>query len=341
MVQLREYRLALSGALAAATRDDLIGLLNTQGSSFVDFVVRHGLGPVWHARTGSKAFKNARHAAEALYLAQEQALDDIEAAFSSSNVNYAIFKGGANRYLLNENPALRACYDLDVLVRPTDRLLAAETLSSAGFAVHPDNRNVSRAIVLSRDRVNVDLHWALLREGRLRHDRTEELLERRTKIQGHWMLHPDDALFVLLVHPAFAKHLSGWNMGLHRVSDVVNWLDTQPVNWPDVLENLRSEGVTTAAWATLSWVEMVSERSELLAPLLADTCPGTFRRGWIRRWLETDSSARLASKHWLRLLLFTSFLHDTPRDALRALAGRSRAWQREQADSEVFGTLLR
>ncbi len=41
---------------------------------------------------------------------------------------------------------------------------------------------------------------------------------RRRRERNTWMLNPEDALFVLLVHPAFAKHLSGLEMGLHRVA---------------------------------------------------------------------------------------------------------------------------
>jgi hypothetical protein len=43
---------------------------------------------------------------------------------------------------------------------------------------------------------------------------------------------------------------------------------------------------------------------------------------------------------WLRLLAFSSLLHDTPRDALRAYVGRRRAGRRSEADLKAFAGLL-
>jgi len=339
MARLDKYRLAMQATYEGATAQCLVEAFDARESDFANFIVDHGLGPVWHSRTGREEFKDARRAAEALFLAQHNALGDIGAALNEAGVEYALIKGGANRYLLYENPALRACYDLDILVRPVDRVRAVRALVGVGFSAQPEQGSISREIVLSRDRVDVDLHWSILREGRLRHDSAEELLERRRKVNGVSMLHPDDALFVLLVHPAFGKHLSGWDMGLHRVADIIYWFRSQQVDWPSVHRRLCVNGVKTAAWATLRWVQILNEHPNELEPLLADTCPGTLRRRWIEHWLQQDLSARLANKHLLRLLGFTTWLHDSPRDAVRALAGRVRAWRRRGADVDVFRAL--
>jgi len=155
------------------------------------------------------------------------------------------------------------------------------------------------------------------------------------------MLHPDDALFMSLVHAAFAQHLSGWGMGLHRVADIDCWMRTQPVGWSAINEQLRTNGVQTAAWATLRWVQMLMRHgtagnSDLI---LSDSCPGNLRGAWIERWLQGDLPARLARYRRLRLLAFTSLLHDAPRDAVRAFAGRYRAWRRRGEDLAAFNEL--
>jgi hypothetical protein len=156
------------------------------------------------------------------------------------------------------------------------------------------------------------------------------------------MLCAEDALFVLLVHPAFAKHLAGWGMGLHRVVDIVTWLRTQPFDWQAVHELLGTNGVRTAAWATLRWVELLAgEYSPSgLDKMLAELRPGPLRGAWLGRWLRNDLSERSSGRHWARLLGFTMFLHDTPGDALRALVSRYRAHRRRESDVGAFRELL-
>ena len=168
------------------------------------------------------------------------------------------------------------------------------------------------------------------------------MLGRRRRVSGVWMPGAEDTLFLLLVHPAFAKHLGGWDMGLHRVLDILRWLRTQEFNWPAVRERLDDCGVRTAAWATLRWVELLAapHSPPKLAAMRSDLRPGRAREAWIDGWLKQDLSARLASRHRLRLLGLSPFLHDSPRDAVRALVRRYRAHQRRHTDLAAFRDLL-
>ena len=216
-----------------------------------------------------------------------------------------------------------------------------------GFTTIPEALNISHELVLSKGAVDVDLHWELLREGRLRSDIAADMLSRRRRENGVWMLSAEDALFVLLVHPAFAKHLAGWGMGLHRVADIVDWLLSQSFDWQTALTALRENGVQTAAWATLQWVHLLTCRSGAsprplvkLDKMLSDTQPGRLRRMWLECWLCNDLSARLSGTHWARLVGFSLFLHDTPGDALSALTGRYRAHRKSSNDLETFRELL-
>lgn len=347
MTRLDEYQSALLAAQSSVTDPELLRVLDEGGEQFVSFVVDHGLGPLWHERTGRDEFHVSRIAAEALYLAQEHALKDIDSVLETAGIEYAVIKGAASRALLYSNPAIRACFDLDLLIRREDRVHAAGALVDAGFDAFSDAQSISRELVLSRDAVDIDLHWGLLREGRLRSDPTGDMIGRRRCEKGIWMLNADDALFVLLVHPAFAKHLAGWEMGLHRVGDIVSWLNTQSFNWDAVRAQLEANGVESAAWATLRWVDLLTCRSGesprflvTLDKMMSDLRLGRLRRAWLDRWLRNNLSERTSNARWARLLGFSLFLHDKPGDAMRAFAGRRRAFRRGSADMAVFRDLL-
>jgi hypothetical protein len=343
MRRLDDYRTALLVACPELTDKALLRTLDESGPGFVPFIVDHGLGPLWHERTGRPEFHESRMSAEAMYIVQERALSDIAARLENAGIDYAVIKGAANRLLLYENPAVRACHDIDVLVRREDRVRAASALADAGFVPTPENQAISRELVLSKGGVNIDLHWGLLREGRLRSEPTPNMVDRRRRVGDLWVLDADDAFFVLIVHPAFAKHLAGWEMGLHRVADIIAWRRTQSIDWRSVEGRLTRYGVRTAAWATLRWVELLanSNRPDVLGSMLDELRPGPARRAWLDHWLEKNLSERTSRARVARLLGFSLFLHDTTGDAARAVAGRRRARKRESEDLAAFRDLLR
>ena len=342
MSRLDDQRTALLAVSPEVPVDELTSALDRRGPEFATFVIDYGLGPLWHERTGRDEFHESRLTAEAHYMAQQQALEEIDQALNDADIEYAVIKGAANRLLLYSNPAIRFCHDLDILVKPADRVAAATALIETGFEAAPEAHNISRELVLSRGLVDIDLHWGLLREGRLRTDPTGDMIARRVRMQETWMLSPEDALYVLLVHPAFAKHLASWNTGLHRVADVDRWLRRQSCDGQALLTRLEQGGVRTAAWATLRWVQLLigTQAPPGLEDMLDDLSPGRLRRRWLDAWLRNEWSERTSRVHWARLLGFSMLLHDTPRDAMRALAGRYRAHQRIKADFEVFESLL-
>ncbi len=340
MSRLDDYRAALLATFEQVSDEELRRELDARDDAFVSFVVDHGLGPLWRERTGSEALHESRMAAEVLFAVHERALQNVTRALDT--IDHVVIKGAANRLLFYAQPSLRACHDIDLLVRREDRIGAAKALQDVGFMPAPEARNISRVVVLEGKHVDIDLHWSLLREGRLRRDATSEFLERRRQVDGVWMLSPEDTLFTLLVHPAFAKHLDGYEMGLHRVWDVLAFLRSQGFDWRRVREMLREAGVANAAWATLRWVEMLAGENapDVLMHILPDLEPGPRRRKWIEKWLADDWSSRTASWRPLRLLGFSAFLHDTPGDALRALRGRRAAKRRSGADLAEIRKLL-
>jgi hypothetical protein len=342
MTRLDDYRSALLATYPDLSDAELVQALDAGGPGFASFIVDHGLGPLWHERTERDEFRESRLLAEALYAAQEHALGEIDVVLNDAGVAYAVIKGAASRLLLHENPAIRACHDIDLLVHPEDRVRTATALVEAGFTAVSDALNISHELLLSRGIVDIDLHWGLLRAGRLRRDCVADMLSRRRREYNTWMLDAEDAFFVLLVHPAFAKHLAGWNMGLHRVADIVSWLLTRSFDWHTVRDRLEQNGVQTAAWTTLRWVELLTAPNALPGPdtMLSDLRPGRWRRSWLDRWLRNDYSERTSAAHWARLLGFSVFLHDTPNDSLRAFVGRYRARRRSATDLAAFRELF-
>jgi hypothetical protein len=342
MSRLDDYRSALLVAFPEVCDTELVQVLDARCGQFVSFIIDHGLGPLWHERTGREEFLDCRRAAEALYLAQAHAIDEIGSILETAGIVHAIIKGAANRLQLYENPGLRACHDIDLLVRPKDRVQAATVLVKEGFTAFRNARSISRELVLSRSAVDVDLHWGLMREGRLREDPTRGMLQRCSQLHGTCSLSAEDALFLLLVHPAFAKHLAGWEMGLHRVADIVAFIRIQSFDWSAVCAALERNGVRAAAWTTLRWAGLLAgpHRPVQLEVMCQDLAPGRMRRSWLDRWLRSNASDRFATKHWIRLLGLSPFLHDTVADASRALAARRRAHARRDADLAAFGDLL-
>jgi hypothetical protein len=342
MTRLDDYHSAMLAGLPDVTVADCERVLDAQSSNFPTFITDHGLGPLWHERTGRSEFRESRVAAEALYALQEHALREIDGVLGEAGVEYAVFKGAATRLLAYENPAVRACHDLDLLVRPNHRVKASHVLVDAGFEALPETDSISRELVLSRGGVNIDLHWGLLREGRLRSDPVPAMLDRRCRSSALWMLDDNDAFFTLLVHPAFAKHLAGWEMGLHRVLDIVLWLKSRSLDWSVIRPQLAAQGVRTAAWATLSWVSMLTspQTPDEIKRMLGDLQPGRSRSAWIECWLRGDLPAKTSSAHWARLFGFSLLLHDTTRDAVQALLGRYRAHRRQSTDLAAFQDLL-
>jgi hypothetical protein len=343
MSRLDDYQVALLAAHPDVPAEDLLGELEKHGKALVRLIIDHGLGPLWHQRTGCNQFYAARMQAEALFGAQEQALREIDAALATAEIPHVVLKGAANRLLLYDNAAVRACHDLDILVSYGDRIAAAKALIELGFTSTLERGGASGELVLSRADADVDLHWSLVREGRLRRETTSELLSRRRRVLDTWVLSPEDTLFALLVHPAFRKHLASWNTGLHRIVDLLEWIRTQDYDWERVRFMLSVNGVQVAAWATLRWVQMVSGpyASDTLQDMLGKLQPGQARRRWLEYWLANDLSERTSRARWVRLLGFSVYLHDTLADARRAALAGFFAKRSAATDLEAFRELTR
>jgi hypothetical protein len=326
---------ALPGASAATLERALAQGLREGGPAFAALLADSGLGPLWHRALHAHglqqrlpaaaldALKAARTRAAAAYCLQTAALRQIDRLFEAGGIAYAAIKGAQVRELAYDEPALRPACDIDILVRAGQRAEAGRALAGAGFAYCPDPCNLSHEAGFARPGVSVDLHWDVLRPGRTPAGLAGALLDRRRRAGGFYGLDEADAMLLMLAHPAFAKHVCTPHMGLHRAADFAFWTARRAVDWDLVAARLDGAGLKTAAWTVLSWFGLLGLPTP--AAFAARIRPGPARARYLRHWLEHDLPTRWQSRPLLVQLGLTALLHDRPRDAWRAFAGRARA----------------
>jgi len=250
-------------------------------------------------------------------------------------------KGAHLREWVYSDPALRASVDVDVLISPIDRMKAIKALLDCGFTLEANAEIVSHEATLSRAGVHIDLHWDIMRPGRTRVPLCAEFLSRRVQRNGLWTLSDTDAVFLMLVHPAFTKYVCSPLMTLNRALDFVLLVQSQVVDWDGVIDLLEKTGTKTAAWAVLTWFVMVSPPHihDLVRPVIARIEPGSVRKRYLTYWLVKNLPTRFFEHPSLIKFGFTLPLHDTLPDVWRALAAIRHA--RRMAASDPVLMLMR
>ena len=256
-----------------------------------------------------------------MYLMQTHAISEVSAAFEKKGIVFAFFKGAAVREEAYATPSLRSACDVDVLVAPAARFEAIACLESLGFVQQSEVDPSAHEVTLVRGRVDIDLHWDILRPGRTRRPLVDSLLAERVLGPTLWRLSDTDTVFMMLVHPAITKYVCSPNMGLNRVLDFVLFTRTRPIDWASVQRRLEEAGLQTAAWCTLRWITLLRAPDVLIPPDFSNAiAPGSIRKAYLNLWLIYDLPGRLLNRaDWFIRAAFTLPLHDRPSDAWRAL----------------------
>jgi hypothetical protein len=293
-----------------------------------DFLIRQGLGPLWNAATlddgdnPGDPLKALRIDATVIYLLHRSVLADLDKTFENAGITYAVFKGAHVREWVYADAALRNPADIDVLIRPIDRERAVRALIAAGYSPNPDAATVSHELALTRHGVEIDVHWHVTRPRRLRIEVSDEIVGRRQRVAGFWAVSNADAVFLMLIHPAFTKYVSSPSMRLIRVVDFLYVVRDHPVEWPLVADLLDRCGVRAAAWTVLTWFQMLHPLARgVPAAFVARIAPGRLRAWYLRAWLRHDLPTRLHSLPMAIQVGFTLLFHDRPSDAWRAIRG--------------------
>ncbi len=327
------HRAALYPWRGQASLAELSTLLAADTSGFCDFLDRNGLGPLWDdylrqerdarlppiAQTLHGSLKRARMASAAIYLAQSHTLRKVAVALDAAKVVYAVFKGAGLRERLYSDPTLRPMDDLDILVATEQRETALKALIRSGLTLAVDPRNLSHEVALFDGHVHVDLHWRLFRPGRSRFELACTLLARRQRHEDCWLLDDCANLLVMLVHPAFAKHVCGPAAKLVRLVDLDRLIREAAPDWEWVLDVISKAGLRTAAWSTLYWLRAMLE-TKVETDLLRRLRPGSLQRRYLAYWIDHNLPTRLEGIPIAVQGAFTLALQDSATDALRATA---------------------
>lgn len=320
------------------------------GTHFLDFVLSQDLGPLWHHCLLSggllesvppatvNALRAARMSAAVGYLSQRAALERIDQLFTAKDIPYLVMKGVYVRECVYPDAALRPAGDIDVLVSPEDRQRAARALLDAGYTYHEDPVTISHEALFTLGKVDVDLHWHVMRPGRTRSNMTEGFLARRHRVNGVWGMSDNDALFTMLTHPAFFKYVCSPKMGLGRVADFLLWIQRREINWPTVLQLLENAGLKAAAWTMLSWFRMLAqpETAKIMDAWLVTLRPSRLRAAYLHAWVRHDLPTRWLQRPLLIQLGFTLFMHDRPTDALHVLQEYRQTRQNRLRDGRLL-----
>jgi hypothetical protein len=346
------HRLALKpclGWLSKAESDELLSQIEDIGlQDFFSFLRKNRLEQLWREYLASLDLQDLPEQFEPwLAMLREQALPMaaqqlkerkylavIHRLFEAQNIPYFIFKGANLRYTLYQNQTLRSSCDIDVFVPQTQKLQAAKSLVNEGFELLVKPENVSHEVSLTREGVGIDLHWYLLRPGRTRIDLGDFLFANREKFSdGFWGLNHKASLLVMLVHPAFAKHLASPDSMLIHMVDLHRLLNISTEDWRVVTEILKESGTRTAAWASMRVLFNYTDNDaglELAKDMASSIEPGKLHRRYIDCWIKNDLIRRLWKHPLLIRAGFSLALQDNLKDVYRALRSLRQARSEEE-----------
>jgi hypothetical protein len=297
-----------SRAFAQALADDQVDQL------FLETIESEGLLSQFPASL-VEILRAHRRMVAASVIRQEYVLGEASARLDESAIEHVVLKGALTRLILYPKPHLRPSADIDLLIAPDSVARVTRILTERGFALslapHSDTHEAS----LSRRGVGMDLHWSLLRPGRMRSDITAEILARRVRRANLWS--PDDThlTMAMLVHPAITDYVTA---RLSSAIDLDGWLRKADVPWHDVVDLLGRIGLRTAAWAMLRWTHLLLD-TPVPETVWRALAPSARRAKYLEAWLARHPAALYWQHPNLVRGAFGLALHDRATDAARAL----------------------
>jgi hypothetical protein len=311
--------------LAQALADDQIDQL------FLHAAEAHSLGSQLPPRL-VELLRAQRLALAANVVCQEHALEEAGALLDANGVEHVVFKGALTRRLLYPKPHLRPAVDVDLLIAPAAVQPVVRLFGQQGYvsslAAHADTHEAS----LLRHGVHLDLHWSLLRPGRMRQDITSEMLTHRVRRGERWSPNDVHLTVAMLVHPAITDHVTG---RLITAVDLDRWLRHAQAPWDEVLDVLARIGLRTAAWAMLRWTTSLFA-TPVPEHVMRALAPSSSRRRYIEAWLARHPAQLYRRRPNLVRAGFSLALQDRASDTLRALwrlARKRRMLLAEQASA--------
>jgi hypothetical protein len=349
----QRHRAALSPWRHGTETQELRAVLRPDIPGFAPFLIDNGLGPLWSEQLRTTdvalsatlpsdlrgALKQNHLDSGAVYLLQAHTLRRAARTLDEAGILYAVFKGAALRESLYEDPTLRPMDDLDILVANEQRYAALRVLLDLGMRLSVDPTNLSHEVALFDDQVHLDLHWKLFRPGRSRFELAPLLLEQRQRHGDLWLLSDSANLLVMLVHPAFAKHVCGPAAKLVRLVELDRLIRERRPDWPWVLGIVKRAGLCAAAWSTLHWLRAMLD-TPVDDAVLRQLQPGRLHRAYLAFWIDHHLPSRLAAVPLAVQAAFTLALQDRPRDAARAALTLIQTVLRRSRESKALNHAL-
>jgi hypothetical protein len=328
---LNKIRIALQN-LSEIEQQQLLALIIQQGLQFFWLESLRELSDIPFFSAWRKALKEQCFKDTTRYLAQKKAILELDSLFTAEKIPQAIFKGAHIREAVYPNPAYRPSVDIDILVSPIEKFKAVQVLCAIGYALFPDPANVSHEVSLSRNNVNIDLHWHIMRPGRTRIEITDIFLQSRKKYGFLWGLNSEEELLILLTHPVFTKYSTTPQSSLVRLIDLKVWIKTQEIDWNRLLTLLQDTGLQTAAWITIKHLSNLTE-CRVPPSFLEAISPKDFKRFLLNQWLDLNLSSKFADYPIFAKYIFTLLAHNRLTDVFRFI----RIYKAEQ---QIAGTTL-
>ena len=248
----------------------------------------------------------------------EEAASTLLPKFDEAGIQHVVLKGITLAHQLYAYPLQRPFVDLDIFVNPSQRHQAARVLSRSGYQPVLCRETISHEATFIRGNVPVDLHWHILRPGRLRNGVAQKMLESRVRDGKTWMLGDSEALSLHLFAPAISDYLFG---RLITLVDVDRWVRCRRPNWHRVGQILRNSGLKTAAWLTataaIEWLG-----TPFPEDFIEQLAPSPRRRQSLLSQMKTDLPTRYVHAPLRTQVSFSLRLQDTWSGMLRAAAFR-------------------
>lgn len=323
------------GKFAEVEQQKLLPLILEQGLQFFWLEALREMPDLPFADTDLEQLKRRCFTCTTRYLAQKQAIIELDSLFAEENISYAVFKGAHVREVVYRNPTFRPSVDVDILIPDTDKYRAIRLLYASGYSLKADRENISHEVSLTRDNVTIDLHWHIMRPGRTRMELTDLLLRSRERCGYFWGLGNTTTLLVLLVHPVFTKYSTAPQSSIVRLADLKRWMSERTIDWPEFLLLLERAGLKTAAWITAT---VLADLTGCAIPAFVDKAisPRHPKRFLLQRWLSLNLSSRLADYPVFAKYIFTLLAHDKIGDILKFIRVLR---DEKQKDEEIMGEM--
>ena len=303
-------------------------IIDVGEESFLRFLQNHRLSPMWHkaildqSKTSlfSQGFlavlRRERIASAALYLAQQNAVLEIQNTFDQASISSAVFKGAHLRELVYTEPSLRTACDVDVLVARADRVKAIKLLVACGYDLVQKPISISHEVSLNKGMVSIDLHWDILRPGRTKTPMTDEIISTSKCYESYSGTNDVMTVFLMLVHPTITKYCNGRDSPIVLLLDLALWIDQRSIEWLALQKLLDRSGLKTAAWAMSQWLQLIT-RVKFPDQFIKFVQPGGIRARYLQKWISDNYSTRLEKYPSMLATGFTLPCHDNPVDALK------------------------